>query len=428
MPDPASADFVGTGRFAFNNAAANRRELVNGGDLLKDRSVPPQKLSRDAFPPDIRPGPSGEKPSWHDEPDKDAHEKGTPPSLGDPQRYDRVARADHNHDFTYQRVGMTQVSGTAPAEYVAPFYDAGEGPHPAATPAEPHKRIANWSVYPDYADRIKGGAIEVWTETSVDAGVTWREPVLRAVVPPGSISAEYEVRDVDLDPATYVVEPQVRVYVKPVGHDQDPALKVVRAGADGKIDPDWLPAATTRKPLVYADGTKPAGNTVADTTSKTAFLSSCTIPANRLAVGCLVRIRARGFHSTTGTPTLLFELEIGGIVALASGRFSLGQVAVPVAVGVQGAEVVALELVHARTVVAAVGEVGVENLVASGHVELLPSPPSCQTPRGFARPGRGRMGPCNSSSRTIRWSPTRSGSCGTSTPIRPPFAASSTSW
>ena len=316
MPDPASADFVGTGRFAFNNAAANRRELVNGGDLLKDRSVPPQKLSRDAFPPDIRPGPSGEKPSWHDEPDKDAHEKGTPPSLGDPQRYDRVARADHNHDFTYQRVGMTQVSGTAPAEYVAPFYDAGEGPHPAATPDEPHKRIANWSVYPDYADRIKGGAIEVWTETSVDAGVTWREPVLRAVVPPGSISAEYEVRDVDLDPATYVVEPQVRVYVKPVGHDQDPALKVVRAGADGKIDPDWLPAATTRKPLVYADGTKPAGNTVADTTSKTAFLSSCTIPANRLAVGCLVRIRARGFHSTTGTPTLLFELEIGGIVAL----------------------------------------------------------------------------------------------------------------
>ena len=249
MPDPASADFVGTGRFAFNNAAANRRELVNGGDLLKDRSVPPQKLSRDAFPPDIRPGPSGEKPSWHDEPDKDAHEKGTPPSLGDPQRYDRVARADHNHDFTYQRVGMTQVSGTAPAEYVAPFYDAGEGPHPAATPAEPHKRIANWSVYPDYIDRIKGGAIEVWTETSVDAGATWREPVQRAVVPPGSISAEYEVRDVDLDPATYVVEPQVRVYVKPVGHDQDPALKVVRAGVDGKIDEDFLPTAALTPPM-----------------------------------------------------------------------------------------------------------------------------------------------------------------------------------
>lgn len=249
MPDPASGDFVGTGRFGFNNQAATRRELVNGGDLLKDRSVPPKKLSRDAFPPDIRPGPTDGAPAWHDEPDKTAHEKGVPQSVDNPSRFDRVARADHNHDFTYPSLGMTQTKGAAPADYVAPYFDAGEGPHPAATPAEPHKRIANWTPKPDYADRIVGGPIEVWTETSVDGGTTWREPVLRAVVPPGSISAEYEVRDVDFDPASYVVEPQVRVYVRPVNHDKDPALKLVRAGVDGKIDEDFLPTAALTPPL-----------------------------------------------------------------------------------------------------------------------------------------------------------------------------------
>jgi len=260
MPDPASGDFVGTGRFGFNNQAATRRELVNGGDLLKDRSVPPKKLSRDAFPPDIRPGPTDGPPAWHDEPDKTAHEKGVPQSVDNPSRFDRVARADHNHDFTYPSLGMTQTKGAAPADYVAPYFDAGEGPHPAATPAEPHKRIANWTPKPDYADRIVGGPIEVWTETSVDGGTTWREPVLRAVVPPGSISAEYEVRDVDFDPASYAVAPQVRVYVRPVNHDKDPALKLVRAGVDGKIDEDWLPTSALTPPMPTGSMVMYAGN------------------------------------------------------------------------------------------------------------------------------------------------------------------------
>ena len=143
MPDPASGDFVGPGRFGFNNQAATRRELVNGGDLLKDRSVPPKKLSRDAFPPDIRPGPTDGAPAWHDEPDKTAHEKGVPQSVDNPSRFDRVARADHNHDFTYPSLGMTQTKGAAPADYVAPYFDAGEGPHPAATPRiiQPRKGI-----------------------------------------------------------------------------------------------------------------------------------------------------------------------------------------------------------------------------------------------------------------------------------------------
>ncbi len=263
MADPAN-DFIGTGRFAFNNPAANRRELINGGDLLKDRSVPPKKLARETFPPDIRPGPSGEKPSFHDEPGKDAHEKGVPRSVGDPSRLARVARDDHNHDFTYHRVGMTQVIQAAPSDYTAPFYDAGEGPHPAATPDEPHKRIANWSVYPDYADRIKGGPIEVWTETSLDGGATYGEPVLRAVAPPGAISAEYEDRDVDWDPNTYVQVPVVRVYVKPVNHDKSPILKVPRAGVDGKLDPDWLPSSATAgrflgRTVVTATGTFTTG-------------------------------------------------------------------------------------------------------------------------------------------------------------------------
>lgn len=313
MPDPASGDFVGTGRFGFNNQAATRRELVNGGDLLKDRSVPPKKLSRDAFPPDIRPGPTDGAPAWHDEPDKTAHEKGVPQSVDNPSRFDRVARADHNHDFTYPSLGMTQTKGAAPADYVAPYFDAGEGPHPAATPAEPHKRIANWTPKPDYADRIVGGPIEVWTETSVDGGTTWREPVLRAVVPPGSISAEYEVRDVDFDPASYAVEPQVRVYVRPVNHDKDPALKLVRAGVDGKIDEDFLPTAAVRKPLVGVGGG--AADVIASTSSLTAFAASYSIPANRLLVGSVIEVELFGILSTDPVPpTLLVAIKVGTLV------------------------------------------------------------------------------------------------------------------
>ena len=86
----------------------------------------------------------------------------------------------------------------------------------------------------------------------------------------------------------------------------------------------WVGSASAAMPLVYADGTKPGGNTVANTTSRTAFASSYTIPANRLKVGSLIRVRARGFHATTGTPTILFELEIGGIVALTIGAFTCG--------------------------------------------------------------------------------------------------------
>lgn len=63
-------------------------------------------------------------------------------------------------------------------------------------------------------------------------------------------------------------------------------------------------------PQRYAMTTTPAA--VANTTTGTAFAKTFSIPANYLRVGSLIRIRAAGVYSTTGTPTLDIQLRVGG--------------------------------------------------------------------------------------------------------------------
>lgn len=73
---------------------------------------------------------------------------------------------------------------------------------------------------------------------------------------------------------------------------------------------------TTAARLMYADGTVPGGNTVASTTSETAFASTRTIPANRLAVGMMIRVNLAGRYSTdVAAPTLRIRVKIGGTTA-----------------------------------------------------------------------------------------------------------------
>ena len=55
------------------------------------------------------------------------------------------------------------------------------------------------------------------------------------------------------------------------------------------------------------------GTAVANTTTETIVFPNLTIPANFLQDGRVVRLTAFGKLSTTGTPTVIFAIRIGGV-------------------------------------------------------------------------------------------------------------------
>ena len=55
-----------------------------------------------------------------------------------------------------------------------------------------------------------------------------------------------------------------------------------------------------------------SGTAVANTTTETTLFPVITIPANFLRDGRLLRVTAIGQYSTTGTPTMLFSIRLGG--------------------------------------------------------------------------------------------------------------------
>ena len=55
------------------------------------------------------------------------------------------------------------------------------------------------------------------------------------------------------------------------------------------------------------------GTAVANTTTETIIFPNVTIPANYMADGRLLLLRAFGRLSTTGTPTIIFALRWGGV-------------------------------------------------------------------------------------------------------------------
>lgn len=70
-----------------------------------------------------------------------------------------------------------------------------------------------------------------------------------------------------------------------------------------------------------------SGTAVAASTTETILFPNVTIPANYLADGRALRIRAFGGYGTTGTPTLTFALRLGGVsgtVMAKSGAITTG--------------------------------------------------------------------------------------------------------
>ena len=75
--------------------------------------------------------------------------------------------------------------------------------------------------------------------------------------------------------------------------------------------------------LSYENITVPAGNTVANTTTKTAFTSSYTIPANTLQVGSVIRIRVFGVYSTNVVaPNIIATVNLNGTDYLTTGSIT----------------------------------------------------------------------------------------------------------
>jgi len=89
------------------------------------------------------------------------------------------------------------------------------------------------------------------------------------------------------------------------------------------VGPVYEGMASPAGGLVYADGTTPGGNTVANTGSETAFASGYTFAANTLAAGSIIRIKAFGLYGTAlVAPTLRGRLKFGSVTALDTGVLS----------------------------------------------------------------------------------------------------------
>lgn len=98
------------------------------------------------------------------------------------------------------------------------------------------------------------------------------------------------------------------------------ALKVL--GASGA----WVTQdASASAELYYANTSIPGGNTVANTTTPTAFTSTFTIPANSLSAPCIFDILAGGLYGNIATlpGTLTIEIDFNGSAVLTTGAIAL---------------------------------------------------------------------------------------------------------
>jgi hypothetical protein len=81
-----------------------------------------------------------------------------------------------------------------------------------------------------------------------------------------------------------------------------------------------LRMATANPSLAGVIYTKTASTTVQNTTAITTLLTTTpVIPSNFLTVGKTIRVRASGYYSTTGTPTLRLRVLLGSVVVAGTG-------------------------------------------------------------------------------------------------------------
>lgn len=82
-------------------------------------------------------------------------------------------------------------------------------------------------------------------------------------------------------------------------------------------------SSVSASPLVYQDGTVPAGDTVANTTTPTTLTSGYIIPAGTLTVGTVIRVKLYGLYSTAvSAPNLTIALQVAGTTVLTTGVIS----------------------------------------------------------------------------------------------------------
>lgn len=129
------------------------------------------------------------------------------------------------------------------------------------------------------------------------------------------ISAEVTIPPLDEEIAPVAASDYVMVYS-------------ASAGGNVKVLLDNLPGGGGGGSLAYVNVSVPAGNTVANTGTETAFASTYTIPANALQQGSVINIKAAGIYSTDAVPpTLRVRVKLGSTTILDSGAMTLSAVA-----------------------------------------------------------------------------------------------------
>ena len=228
---------LGGGRFGFNNKAAARRELVQGGDLLADRSVPAKKLGPDCFPRGIT-GTAKDlrEPSYHPTSDAVLEEEGDS-SVEEP----RFARASHNHDRTNASEKLTVDRAGDDADYVDPVSNISDSPwDPGGGPPDYQDRVVSWDlaagVQPGpqfvYARYTRSGVASNWTRIGRTR--------------PGETTYRYKVEPYwNMAPAA-VPATTVEYRIALPNNDRSASLKVTRTGTDGKLADGLLPDTITR--------------------------------------------------------------------------------------------------------------------------------------------------------------------------------------
>lgn len=292
------------------NPDALRRGLLDAEALLRAGTIKPSKLHPECYG-DPRAERDAKRPF---RPEDRLHQMGRGPAL---------ARADHNHDFEY--LHQSEVQAVATPAATNPISGTGVVSGGDGTP-DYGLRVVYWDTD---ADKMTSGPIRIYAEYSADAGVTWSDPVQIAALSQEDTAYVYRDSERNYDPAA--ATPAQDRYTVVVDGVDSVAMRVPRAGRDGKLDISWMPAAmatnaevtaeiSAARPLQYADGLVPGGNTVANTGSLTYFASTYTIPANRLVVGSVIRVELRGVYGTDIiAPTLTGIIEIDGVTMLTTG-------------------------------------------------------------------------------------------------------------
>lgn len=329
-----------------------RRRITEGADEIRDRTIRRRSLHRDVFPADITGTAADIKaPGYHELSEQQAHEQGSA------TEETAVAAEDHNHDFTYAGLEEARSVATADATYTDPHEGVAEGINPFVAPGLFHMRTVSWAIKEGFEERYPTCPIDVFVRYDPLGGTAWGEWHKVAVVPPGSTQAFYETLE-NFDPNLGTVcAVDVKVLPRIRG---DLPLRLVRTGSDGKVDAGFLPAsvptavpvtvaeggtgATSASgartnlglgtaavlaagaigPLRFADGTPGGSNTIANTATETAFGSTYTIPAGRLAIGSVVRIHLSGLYGTDAVaPTLRIRVKFGSVGVLVSGAVTM---------------------------------------------------------------------------------------------------------